>query len=231
MGRTAPATLLPAAEPAHLSRTATAESQRRRLLRAMVESVAAHGYAAASVTEVVAMAGVSKRTFYEQFSDKESCFLACIDSGAERLLSALAIPPDPGVTAIERLDAVVATYLELLTGERAFAKAYLVETIAAGPTAVVRRLALLGRFTALLESLHQQAIDEGAAASGLSADYGLIAAGISSAVTMCVASGEARQLPELHDRLTRFVLSTMGICQPGAEETRPLVAGSNQREN
>jgi len=46
----------------------------------LIEAVNARGYPAVSVAEVSRLAGVSKRTFYEQFADKEACFLATYDS-------------------------------------------------------------------------------------------------------------------------------------------------------
>jgi AcrR family transcriptional regulator len=46
----------------------------------MVESVYRRGYAATSVAHVIALAGVSRRAFYEQFSNKEDCFLATYDA-------------------------------------------------------------------------------------------------------------------------------------------------------
>jgi AcrR family transcriptional regulator len=46
----------------------------------MVESVYQRGYAGTSVAHVIALAGVSRRAFYEQFSNKEDCFLATYDA-------------------------------------------------------------------------------------------------------------------------------------------------------
>jgi len=46
----------------------------------MVESVHRRGYAGTSVAHVIALAGVSRRAFYEQFSNKEDCFLATYDA-------------------------------------------------------------------------------------------------------------------------------------------------------
>lgn len=51
-------------------------SQRSRLLIAMAECAAAHGYPEATVSRVVAGAGVSRATFYRQFRDREDCGLA-----------------------------------------------------------------------------------------------------------------------------------------------------------
>jgi AcrR family transcriptional regulator len=55
--------------------TATLESPDTRLLQALADVAAEKGLAAVTVADVVRVAGVSKRTFYEHFSDKEACFL------------------------------------------------------------------------------------------------------------------------------------------------------------
>jgi AcrR family transcriptional regulator len=50
------------------------ENQRQRIAAAMIEVVAAKGYLAATVTEVVSAAGVSRRTFYNYYSDKAEAY-------------------------------------------------------------------------------------------------------------------------------------------------------------
>ena len=56
-----------------------ARSQRRRILEAMVEVVAERGYPETRVVDIIERAGVSRKTFYELFADKEECFLAAYD--------------------------------------------------------------------------------------------------------------------------------------------------------
>jgi AcrR family transcriptional regulator len=63
-----------------MEREEVARNQRARLYGAMIEAVARRGYAATSVAEILALAGVSRRAFYELFSNKEDCFLATYDS-------------------------------------------------------------------------------------------------------------------------------------------------------
>jgi AcrR family transcriptional regulator len=65
--------------PHHLQPTEVARHQRLRMHGAMVEAVAASGYANTSVKQVIGLAGVSRRAFYEQFANKEECFLATFD--------------------------------------------------------------------------------------------------------------------------------------------------------
>src|SRR5690242_15072 len=66
--------------PRRMPAEQVAEHQKARLEGAMVEAVARHGYAGTTLRELVALAGVSKTTFYEHFESKEDCFLATLDA-------------------------------------------------------------------------------------------------------------------------------------------------------
>ena len=70
--------------PHHLGPVEVARHQRVRMHGAMVEAVAANGYAGTSVKQVIGLAGVSRRAFYEQFANKQECFLATFDLIAAR---------------------------------------------------------------------------------------------------------------------------------------------------
>jgi AcrR family transcriptional regulator len=62
-----------------MGRDEVARNQRTRLYGAMIESISQRGYRATTVAHVIALAGVSRRAFYELFSNKEQCFLATYD--------------------------------------------------------------------------------------------------------------------------------------------------------
>src|SRR5215216_2582358 len=72
-----------------LTQQAVVESQRSRMLLAITQVVADKGYAATTVADVIALAGVSRRTFYEHFAQVEDCFLAAYDAGLGQLLDAV----------------------------------------------------------------------------------------------------------------------------------------------
>ncbi|HEY7934823.1 MAG TPA: TetR/AcrR family transcriptional regulator [Solirubrobacteraceae bacterium] len=61
------------------SREEVTSHQRARLFGAMIETVADRGYDAATVTKLRSLAGVSKRTIYDHFPNKEAYFLATYD--------------------------------------------------------------------------------------------------------------------------------------------------------
>jgi AcrR family transcriptional regulator len=65
--------------PHGMAREEVARNQRARIYGAMIEAVAKHGYRATTVAELVKLAGVSRRAFYEQFANKEECFLSTYD--------------------------------------------------------------------------------------------------------------------------------------------------------
>jgi AcrR family transcriptional regulator len=70
--------------PHGMGREAVARHQRARLYGAMIEAIDRQGYKATTVAHVIALAGVSRRAFYEQFSNKEDCFLATYDIAVAR---------------------------------------------------------------------------------------------------------------------------------------------------
>src|SRR5215467_29304 len=54
-------------------------NQRDRLFAAMIACVAERGYAATSVEDIVELSGVSRRSFYDSFSDKAECLKAAVE--------------------------------------------------------------------------------------------------------------------------------------------------------
>jgi AcrR family transcriptional regulator len=67
-----------------MGREAVARHQRARLYGAMIEAVDRQGYKTTTVAQVIALAAVSRRAFYEQFVNKEDCFLATYDIAVAR---------------------------------------------------------------------------------------------------------------------------------------------------
>jgi len=183
--------------PHHLTREEVAASQRGRMLLAMAHVAAAEGYARTTVADVIARAGVSRATFYEHFADKEDCFVAAFDAGADVVLATLEESRGAGEgTPVERLDRVLASYLGLLASEPVFARTFLVEVYAAGARAIARRTELQHRFSDAIADVLDT--DERFACEAL-------VAAISSLVTSRVGSGRADELPALREPLVDLV--------------------------
>ena len=68
---------------------------RSRLLQGLAQSVAAKGYADTTIADIVREAGVSRRTFYEQFDGKPAALIALYESASRRGLCLLYTSPSP----------------------------------------------------------------------------------------------------------------------------------------
>jgi AcrR family transcriptional regulator len=168
------------------------------MLRAMAEAAAEKGYAHTSVADVLTRAGVSRETFYEQFSSKQDCFLEAFDAAGRSLLGRLAGTPGEG-TPDERFDRLVGAYLDGLASEPAYARVFLVEGHAAGPEALRRRVELQRGFTeAMVELFEARAPHERFACE-------LLVAAVGAMVTARVALGEASSLHELREPIVDLV--------------------------
>jgi AcrR family transcriptional regulator/DNA-binding MarR family transcriptional regulator len=128
-----------------------AEVQRARMLTAMVQEASERGVANVSVGHVVARSGVSRRTFYEIFDDREDCFLAAFDE-ALRGVAASVLPAyeAPGLWRT-RIRAGLTTLLECLEYDRATGRLLVAESLAAGPRALERRQGVLARIIPIIE--------------------------------------------------------------------------------
>jgi AcrR family transcriptional regulator len=78
--------VLPPGRP-RLSRGEVARNQRERILHATGKVASEHGYAAASITEIAAAAGLDARVFYTHFPDKQQAFLAAHELGFEHTMA------------------------------------------------------------------------------------------------------------------------------------------------
>lgn len=179
----------------------------------MAEAVADHGYAKTSVAQVLRRAGVSRESFYEQFSNKEECFLAAYDAAASSLLevmgAGLAGTANPTqADADEDLPATLSrlleVYLAALAAEPAVARTFFVEVYAAGDAALVRRVAVQARFVDAVTAI-VGARDE----HERFACEALVAA-ISALVTQRVCAGRFDEIEELHAPILRLASTVLG---------------------
>jgi AcrR family transcriptional regulator len=185
-------------------------SQRGRLICAIADSVAVKGYAATSVADVLALAGVSRRTFYEHFEDKEACFLASYDAGAEAIFAAMAEAVDPAQSWEETLDAVFTTWLEFLDADLAFTRAYMIEFWAAGNGARERWKHRRDRTAGLLLASHERAREDDPSIVPVSDTViAAVVGGINRVVISHVMAGDEAPLTDLKPDLLRFMKMTL----------------------
>lgn len=179
-----------------------AADRRRRLREAIVEEVASRGYAGTSVAHVIGRAGVSRKSFYELYENKEACFLHACDDASERVRALFAGSCDddrPHVACVERgLQAL----LDCCAAEPSFARTFVVEALSAGDAARERR-------DAAIRDAARRIAPPGAVPDLLPE---AIAGGIWAILYSRIARGETTELPRL-----RGQLMNAGLRQLAAE--------------
>jgi AcrR family transcriptional regulator len=130
-----------------LTSSEVAAHQRQRILAAMAQAVVRKGFPAATVADVIAAAGVSRATFYQQFDDINDCFLAAFDAASHRVMVALF------AVRTSDFEALLAAYLDVLCEDLASARVFLVDIFSAGPEGIRRRAASQQRFAAVVADL------------------------------------------------------------------------------
>ncbi len=140
-------------ETAGVGREKVSEIQRGRMLTAMMEVAGERGAANATVAHVVARSGVSRRTFYEMFRDREDClaeaFEVAVTRACERVIPVYEL--QRGWQA--QLRATVAALLLFIDEEPDMGRLLVVEALGGGPRVLAHRAEILVRLV--------QAVDEG----------------------------------------------------------------------
>lgn len=197
-----------------LTQQAVAESQRRRLLLAIVKAVADKGYTATTVADVIALAGVSRRTFYEQFANIEACFLAAYDDGLQSLLHTVAeaLRDTAAVDWRARAQASLAAYLgALAAAPPGAAWTFTIEVLGAGRPALARRAAVLSQWAARWRALQAQRRD-GDPSVEMPSDACLLGlvGGIEELVRECLRQRGTRQLHSVLEPATVLAWRVLG---------------------
>jgi AcrR family transcriptional regulator len=126
-----------------MDRAEVARHQRTRLFGAMIEANSQRGYRATTVAHVIGLAGVSRRAFYEQFSNKEECFLSTYDIVVARSRKRVLDAWQRERGWENRLHAATKAFLDDLAAEPKGARLMLIDALGIGPR-VRERMHLAG---------------------------------------------------------------------------------------
>jgi AcrR family transcriptional regulator len=198
--------------PHRLGRSAVVRNQRLRMHGAMIEAVAKTGYEATTVADVIGLAGVSRRSFYDQFANKEDCFLLTFDliagQGVQRMGSAYAATRGD---LADRLRASFKEFADVAATQRNAAALVLVEAQTATPASLLR----LRRATAVCERMLSKSFIESPDASPLPGPIvRAIAGGLHRAMSGCLRESGGARRSNMADEMLSW---TMLFESPAAE--------------
>jgi AcrR family transcriptional regulator len=177
-----------------LGRSFVEANQRQRILDAVADVSSLAGYAAMSVEDIISVAGVSRRTFYDTFASKEDAFLAALDGVVEELLGEIRAVYEATTTFPAGVRDCLATFLRFVREEPHRAELLLIESLAAGPPAIERRTQTVKTLAAMLRDCAQR-LTNGRGPPELTAET--VVGGIYEVVYSRLIAGEVERILEL----------------------------------
>ncbi len=143
--------------PQALPREEVAAHQRERLFEALLLLVNERGFARVTISELVRSAGISRRSFYEHFENKEQCLLAAFDDSIELLARRIAESFDPGEGWSGQIEGIVRALFDATAERPQAARLVCVEVSAAGSEGVKRWAQGAARLEGVLGAMFEQA--------------------------------------------------------------------------
>jgi AcrR family transcriptional regulator len=198
--------------------------QRSRLLAAAVVAVEELGWSRVTVASIATRARVSRRTFYDLFSDRDDCLLAVCEDTTERIAGEITVAiaaKDGGLSWRERLRRVLWVVLSFFDREPELARFCVVQSAGGGQRVLEWREALLARLTAMVQEGAPQR------GSGVARVPSLTAEGTVGAVLTILhrrlSSTKTEPLGDLLGALMALiVLPYLGPGAARSESTRPV---------
>jgi AcrR family transcriptional regulator len=190
---------------------AVTADHRTRLTGGLAAAIAEKGYAAATIADVVRHARVSKRTFYEHFADKETCFLALYSETTDALLALIAAEvarADGGWE--DRLATAARAYFARLAAEPELIRTGLIEIQAAGPAARALRRDVQRRYADMLRVLSEEAAEEDPSVTPLSPELATaVVGGIDELMLEAAEAGHEHRMGELADAAIALIRAVL----------------------
>lgn len=218
----------PASETVVYGQVQVSAMQRSRLLAAAVGAVVEFGWEGTSVARITDRAGVSRRTFYEQFENRDECLLAVLESIFTQVCSELDAAGLVGLSWRERVRGGLWVILCFFDREPALARVCLVESRRGGGIALEYRERIIDRLVGIA--------DEGRGEEPRSKEVGALTAqgvigGVLEVLYSRLMKAPAEPLRDLlADLVGMVVLPYLGVAASQREQRRraPTTEGAGQ---
>jgi AcrR family transcriptional regulator len=180
------------------------------MMDAMAELTAERGYGATKIADVVARAGVARKTLYDNFAGKEELFLAAFEAAATEAREAVKAACAEAGEGEARVEAGLAALLGFLAAHPSQARMCMVEALSASAVTSARYEAMLHEFVELLRGSAPPALGRPPTLAET------LAGGVAWILQQRIRNDEAEAVGALFPELSGFVLSPYrGIGKPG----------------
>ncbi|WP_312870710.1 TetR/AcrR family transcriptional regulator [Gordonia asplenii] len=195
------------------SAPALAVGVRERLLDAMGQCLTERGYAATTVADVVRTARTSRRSFYQEFADKQECFVELLRHANDELIASIGAGVDPDVGWQTQVRQAVRAYIDSCERHPETTRSWIRELPALGQSARAVQVASIESFTELLARLTSSQQMRDAGISPMSAEIALIVwAGIRELAASALEHG--RPLRTIEEPAVAACIALLGVSQP-----------------
>jgi AcrR family transcriptional regulator len=190
-------------------------SPRSRLIAGMAKVLEQRALSELYADDVVREAGVSKRTFYQHFPNKEACFLALYRENSARVLGVLKEASGAaGLSALERIQLGSQAYLTFMQGQSALMKRLYIDILYLGTEGMKAKREVLQQFADVLLTAYEAEREQMPALPPLDPELVLATvAGINELILFKIEDGQADRLRDLEGVSQKLLLGQLLLSQ------------------
>lgn len=190
-------------------------SPRSRLIAGMAKVLEQRALSELYADDVVREAGVSKRTFYQHFPNKEACFLALYRENSARVLGVLKEASGAaGLSALERIQLGSQAYLSFMQGQSALMKRLYIDILYLGTEGMKAKREVLQQFADVLLAAYEAEREQMPALPPLDPELVLATvAGINELILFKIEDGQADRLRDLEGVSQKLLLGQLLLSQ------------------
>jgi AcrR family transcriptional regulator len=193
----------------------------------MLAAVARHGFVGTTVGELVSLAGVSKSTFYNNFADKQECFLATFETIVNVASEKVAVAYRSQTGLEESLEAAFRRFAQIVEEETEAASLVVVDSLSLGEAAIEHRERAFRPFERMIhQSFRREPGDE----QPTDLEVRVLVAGVWTIVYRCIRSGRPGELADHLKPLVQWALSYRNSKPTPPSSPGRLPARSHRRD-
>lgn len=175
----------------------------------MAHAVAAKGYGATTIADIVSAAGVSRRTFYEHFEDKAHCLASLYEAASHNALQVLRKALDPNAPWQAHVEQALRAYFEALAANPVLLRTLFIEILGLGAEGLAARR----RVNDELATFMLKVVNPGRIAGPLSPVLATaVVGGLNELVLQLIEDNAVERLPELVAPAAALVRAVTGLA-------------------
>jgi AcrR family transcriptional regulator len=130
---------------------------RSRLLAGLATVLESKTLAELYADDIVRTAGVSKRTFYQHFKNKQECFLALYEENSAYIMTTLLqATQDESLSMVERVERGAEVYLAAMQAQAPLMKRLYIDILTLGSEGLAARRRVIGMFALLITDMYSK---------------------------------------------------------------------------